>query len=198
MFTIPDKPSIKHKAKKPDARMFAIMPIRAINDKSLSRGDFINLMLVCSYCSHGGYTTAALSTMASYRGIAPSTLCKALKRLEKKGYLQTIRGGYTGLRGSLKRVIFDDSLRLKDVISIASAPIHEDIMKNAKVKTINKLKESNGIKKAMDSAISYDDAILAVSHSLKTESDLLKLERLVSAGVSHDALVEAFTEGACG
>ena len=193
MFTIPNKPSIKQKEKKPDARMFAIVPIRAINDKSLSRGDFINLMLVCSYCSHGGYTTAALSTMASYRGIAPSTLCKALKRLEKKGYLQTIRGGYTGLRGSLKRVIFDDKLRLKDVVSIASAPIHEDIMKNTKHKTINKLKEPNGIKKAINSAISYDDAVLVVSHSLRTEADLLKLERLVSSGVSRDALIKAFS-----
>ena len=193
MFTIPNKPSIKQKDKKPDARMFAIVPIRAINDKTLSRGDFINLMLVCSYCSHGGYTTAALSTMASYRGIAPSTLCKALKRLEKKGYLQTVRGGYTGLRGSLKRVIFDDKLRLKDVVSIASAPIHEDIMKNTKHKTINKLKEPNGIKKAINSAISYDEAVLVVSHSLKTEADLLKLERLVASGVSHDALVAAFS-----
>ena len=154
MFTIPDKPSIKQKEKKPDARMFAIVPIRAINDKTLSRGDFINLMLVCSYCSHGGYT---------------------------------------GLRGSLKRVIFDDKLRLKDVVSIASAPIHEDIMKNTKHKTINKLKESNGIKKAINSAISYDEAVLAVSHSLKTEADLLKLERLVSSGVSHSQLVKAFS-----
>ena len=43
-----------------------------------------------------------------------------------------------------------------------------------------------------NSRLSYEEAVLAVSHSLKTEADLLKLERLVAAGVSHDALVAAF------
>lgn len=192
MFTIPKKPGIELKEKKPDARSYAVLPIRAINDKRLTRGDLINLMLICSYCSAGGYTFAALSTMAAYRGIKAPTLCVGLKRLTKFGYVETIRKGYTGLRGSLKRVIFDASLTIEDAISISNTPINQPTSENIHMaRQARKVKVLDSIK-ANDTVISYDDAVLVVIHSLKTDADILTLERLVSQGITLDQLKQTY------
>lgn len=192
MFTIPKKPGIELKEKKPDARSYAVLPIRAINDKRLTRGDYVNLMLICSYCSAGGYTFAALSTMAAYRGIKAPTLCVGLKRLTKFGYVETIRKGYSGLRGSLKRVIFDASLSIDDAISISNTPINQPTSENIHMaKQARKAKVLDNTK-ANDTAISFNDAVLVVSHSIKSDSDLLTLERLVSQGITLDQLKHTY------
>lgn len=188
-FILPSKPEIKLKEQAPDARMFAVIPIRAINDKRLTRGDLVMLMTVCSYCSRGGYTTASHYTMAKFRGVSAAYISKQTKRLEKFGYLEQVRGGYTGLRGSLKRVIFDASIRLKDAVSISNSPIQEEIMRHNKINQLNKKVKQV---KVSDTKLDYQEALLAVGSSLKSEADLLTLERLVSQGISHADLLKAF------
>jgi hypothetical protein len=42
------------------------------------------------------------------------------------------------------------------------------------------------------SLISFEDALLVVSHSLKTDSDLLTLERLVYQGITLEQLKQAY------
>lgn len=192
MFTIPKKPGIELKEKKPDARSYAVLPIRAINDKRLTRGDYVNLMLICSYCSAGGYTFAALSTMAAYRGIKAPTLCVGLKRLTRFGYVETIRKGYSGLRGSLKRVIFDASLTIDDAISISNTPINQPTSENIHMARQARKAKVLDNTKANDTAISFDDALLVVSHTLKTDSDILTLERLIFQGLTLEQLKHTY------
>ena len=189
MFNIPKKPEIKLKEQAPDARMFVIVPIRAINDQRLTRGDLRNLLTLCSYCSRGGYTTVANYSMAKFRGVSAPYISKGITKLEKLGYVEKVRGGYTGLRGALKRVIYDDKLRLKDVVAISNSPINEEIMKSNKINALNK---QNNKGKVKDKALSYEQGMLVVSSSLKSEADLLTLERLISQGITEAELLAAF------
>lgn len=192
MFNLPAKPSIELKEKKPDARRFAVMPLRAANDKRLTRGDYVNLLVLCSYCSQGGYTFAAVSTMGKFRGVSPQAISKGIIRLVKFGYVEQIRKGFTGLRGSLKRVIYDDTLTIDDVISISNTPIErptKEALTMARPRKQNKQTTNNSVD---DTAISFNDALLAVSQSLKTDSDLLTLERLVYQGITLSQLKAAY------
>lgn len=189
MFTLPKKPEIKLKEQAPDARMFAVLPIRCINDKRLTRGDYVNLIALCSYCSRGGFTTVAYSTIAKYRGVSQPAIAKGIKKLEKLGYVQQVRGGYTGLRGSLKRVIFDANLSIRDVVAISQSSIQEEIMKHYPNKHLNKQTKQP---KVSDTKLDYEQAVLVLGSSLKSEQDLLKLSRLVSQGITHADLLAAF------
>jgi hypothetical protein len=189
-FLLPSKPSIKLKEQAPDARHYAVLPIRCINDKRLTRGDYVNLIALCSYCSNNGFTTVAHSTIAKYRGVSAPAISKGLKRLEKLGYMQQVRAGYQGLRGSLKRVIFDASLSIRDVIAISNTPIERDYPMGRKNKHLN---QAPNQPKVSSSPLTFDDAVLVVGHSLKTEADLLKLTKLVEAGISRAELLSAFS-----
>jgi len=192
MFKLPDKPSIELKEKKPDGRYYSVVPLRAIYDKRLTRGDLINLMTLCSYCSNNGFTFVAYSTMANLRGVSQPYISKGMMKLQKLGYFEIVRKGYTGLRGALKRVIYDEKINHIDQLAISNTPLDipttESITMNntkAKQQRTNKQVVSN-------SRITFDEALLVVSQSLKSDSDLLRLEQLVSRGVSRAELLEAF------
>ena len=193
MMKLPSRPKLVYVERKRDNRRFAVVPYRAALDKSLTMAQYRTLIHFCGYCNSNGYALVALSTMGNELGISQQSVNYHMMRLERKGYIETLRKGYTNLRGALRRVIFDAKLSELEQVSISNNNIVEvhDMSKH-----IQKSSKATKSVKRVDSLLSYDDAILAVSHSLKTEADLLKLERLVSAGVSHDALVAAFTEGA--
>lgn len=196
MFKLPDKkPTIELKEKKEDARRFSVIPLRAIHDKGLTRGDLINLISLCSYCSNNGFTFVAYSTIAKLRGISQPNVSRGMKKLQRLGYFEIVRKGYTGLRGALKRVIYDETINSSDQLSISNTPLPIPTQENI-IMTNNKARQSRTIKQtASNSRITFDEAILAVSHSLKSDSDLLTLERLVSNGISHGELSKRLSEG---
>lgn len=186
MFNLPTKPSIELKEKKPDARQFSVIPLRAIHDKRLTRGDLINLMALCSYCSPNGFTFVAYSTIAKLRGCSTQNTARGMKKIERLGYFEMVRSGYTGLRGALKRVIYDSSLTSADQASISNHSINETILSEGNTmarytkgtkRTINKRVDDN-------TAITFNEALLVCSQSLKSDSDLLTLERLISQGIT--------------
>jgi DNA-binding Lrp family transcriptional regulator len=193
MFNIPKKkPSIELKEKKEDVRSYCVLPIRAALDKSLTPGDLRTLMQVASYASRGGYTFVSVRTIGKFSNRSPQAVSVAIKRLERKGYIETIRKGYTGMRGSLKRIIFDDSLSIDDVISISNDAVEQP---TAEYQTMRKrtVKPEQSKSISVDNTLlAFDDAVLVVSHALKSESDLLRLERLVSQGCTRVQLEQAF------
>lgn len=194
MFNLPAKPSIELKEKKPDARQFSVVPLRAMFDKRLTRGDLINLMALCSYCSPNGFTFVAYSTIAKLRGCSPQYIGKSLKKIEKLGYFEMVRAGYTGLRGALKRVIYDSSLTSEDQVSISNHSINETILSetNTMARYNKAIKPVSNKAKVDNTAITFEDAMLVVSQSLKSDSDLLTLERLVYQGITLSQLKEAY------
>jgi hypothetical protein len=196
-FNIPDKPSIQFKQQKPDARRFAVIPLRAIHDKRLTRGDYVNLITLCSYCSNNGFTFVAYSTMAKLRGCSSQNIGRGMKKLERLGYFQIVRKGYTGLRGALKRVIFDESLSINDVVAISNTPIsiteyETDLIQQdereqymARQKKINQVQDDK-------TPINFDDALLVLKEKIINDNDLLKLEQLITKGVTRSELLTAF------
>jgi hypothetical protein len=193
MYKIPKKPGIELKEKKPDARQFSVVPLRAMFDKRLTRGDFVNLIALCSYCSNNGFTFVAYSTIAALRGCSTQNTAYGMKKLERLGYFEQVRKGYTGLRGSLKRVIFDEALSADDVLSISNTPLPIPTSEARTMARYNKASKAPVNKTKHDNTpISFDDALLVVSQSLKTDSDLLTLERLVYQGLTLAQLKEAY------
>jgi hypothetical protein len=194
MFNLPAKPSIELKEKKPDARQFSVVPLRAIHDKRLTRGDLINLMALCSYCSPNGFTFVAYSTIAALRGCSTQNTARGMKKIERLGYFEMVRAGYTGLRGALKRVIYDSSLTSEDQASISNHSISETIISEGNTVARYTKGSKQSINKRVDdnTAITFEDAMLVVSQSLKTDSDLLTLERLVYQGITLDQLKHTY------
>lgn len=193
MYKIPVKPNIQIKEKRPDARRYCILPIRACLDKQLSLGDFRTLALLASYSSSNGFSFVALSTMANARGVTVQAMSQAVKRLVNQGYVEIVRKGFTGLRGALRRIIFDANITAVDamIISNNNEVFNEGyIMRSKQTKqTVKPKTKANGLNHSL---ISFEDALLVVSHTLKTDSDLLTLERLVYQGITLAQLKEAY------
>ena len=187
---LPSRPKLVYVEAKKDKRMYAVVPFRACIDDSLTRTDLITLITLASYSGPNGYSFVALSTMAKLRGVTPQSVSRYIKRLERKGYVETVRKGYTNMRGALRRILFNQKLTELDQVSISNDNSIEvyDMSKH-----IQKRGRSAKQPKVDNTVLSYDEAILVVSHLLKSDSDLLKLERLVSAGISRDALLAAFS-----
>jgi DNA-binding IscR family transcriptional regulator len=193
MYKIPVKPNIQIKEKRPDARRYCILPIRACLDKQLSLGDFRTLALLASYSSSNGFSFVALSTMANARGVTVQAMSQAVKRLVNQGYVEIVRKGFTGLRGALRRIIFDANITAVDamIISNNNEVFNEGyIMRSKQTKqTVKTNTKANGLNHSL---ITFDDALLVVSQSLKTDSDLLTLERLVYQGITLAQLKAAY------
>jgi hypothetical protein len=193
MYKIPVKPNIQIKEKRPDARRYCILPIRACLDKQLSLGDFRTLALLASYSSSNGFSFVALSTMANARGVTVQAMSQAVKRLVNQGYVEIVRKGFTGLRGALRRIIFDANITAVDamIISNNNEVFNEGyIMRGKQTKqTVKPKTKANGLNHSL---ITFDDAVLVVSQSLKTDSDLLTLERLVYQGITLDQLKHTY------
>lgn len=196
MFKLPDKkPTIELKEKHEDARRFSVVPLRAIHDKRLTRGDYINLISLCSYCSNNGFTFVAYSTIAKLRGCSTQNTARGMKKLERLGYFEQVRKGYQGLRGSLKRVIFDDSLTIEDIVSISNTPIEQPTIEAQTMARYKKATTQSTVKSDVNTPISFNEAVLACSNSLKSDSHLLTLERIVSQGITRGELMKRLDEG---
>lgn len=193
MYKIPVKPNIQIKEKRPDARRYCILPIRACLDKQLSLGDFRTLALLASYSSSNGFSFVALSTMANARGVTVQAMSQAVKRLVNKGYVEIVRKGFTGLRGALRRIIFDANITAVDamIISNNNEVFNEGyIMRGKQTKqTLKPKTKANGLNHSL---ISFEDALLVVSHTLKTDSDILTLERLIFQGLTLEQLKHTY------
>ena len=193
MFKLPDKPSIELKEKKPDGRYYSVIPLRAIHDKRLTRGDLINLISLCSYCSNNGFTFVAYSTIANLRGVSQPYISKGMMKLQKLGYFEIVRKGYTGLRGALKRVIYDENINHVDQLIISNVPLPIPTTESITMTNTKARQQRTNKQVVSNSRISFDEALLVVSQSLTSDSDLLRLERLVSQGVTRSELLEAFS-----
>lgn len=195
-YQIPKRPQVVIKEQREDARRFCVIPIRACLDKRLTLGDFRMLAILAGYSSPNGYSFVALSTLAKYRGVSSQSISKAIKRLVEKGYIEIVRAGFTGFRGALRRVIFDESINSVDAISISNC--NEVTNEGYKMARQSKqpVKQLSKPIQGDNASITFSDALLVVSHSLKSDSDLLTLERIVSQGISHGELSKRLAEGA--
>jgi biotin operon repressor len=117
-FTIPKQPKIKLKAKPPDQRKIAVLPLRALRDKTLYNQSIRVLGLLCSYANRAGITWVAGTTLAKELGVSKSAISQQMRQLKEKGYVEVIKRGYMGQRTDTLRIIYDPSISTTDALAI--------------------------------------------------------------------------------
>ena len=120
MFNLPDKPKIKLKTRLPDQRKIAVIPLRALRDKTLRNGAIRVLGLVCSYANRAGITWVSQNRIAEELGITRSGVTHYITHLRSKGYIERIKKGKKLRFTSTLRIIYDEELTAEDAIAIAS------------------------------------------------------------------------------
>jgi len=122
-FTLPAKPEVTER-EKTDPRKFAVIPIRAITDKTITPTAFRILALVASYANRNGFTWVGQETLAQAMGITNQAISLHIVALKQAGYLEETAKAYWGgptARCSTLRVVFDPSMSAEDVIARAGS-----------------------------------------------------------------------------
>lgn len=114
------KPRVLEKEAPPDRRMVAVVPIRAITDKTLTDACFRTLAVLCSYCNRAGITWVSQKRLADDMGVFRQAITRHLAKLRAAGYVEITRKGFRGERSNTLRVVFDATLTAQDAIAITS------------------------------------------------------------------------------
>jgi hypothetical protein len=117
-FTLPKVPKIKLKGKPPDRRQIAVMPLRALRDKTLYNQSIRVLGLLCSYANRAGITWVAGTTLAKELGVSKQAISNQMVQLKAKGYVEVIKRGYAGQRTDTVRIVYDPSISTLDALAI--------------------------------------------------------------------------------
>ena len=190
MFDLPKKPSID-KHEQIEARKYCVVPYRACIDKNLTAVELKHLLVLASYSQRNGFSYVSIRRIASDLSESWQNATRYIRRLEGKGYVKTHKNGMTGIRGRLRQIIFDDSLSVSDVVAISNEPLPKPIESDNDMKPRGRpIKQA--INQSVDNTLEFDDAIKLVEHLIKSENDLLKLERLISQGITRTKLLASF------
>lgn len=196
MFKLPDKPAIKEYDRKPDGRKYCVVPYRAALDKSLTKTELMHLLVLASYSANNGFSYVGITTLAKDHKCSMQNVAKYIKRLERKGYVKTHRKGVNGIRGCLRQIIFDASLSPQDIVAISNEPIPSKPIQyesDDDMKRRGRPAKQNTTDYKVEVTLSYDEGMSIVLNLIKSENDLLKLERLISQGITKSALLSAFS-----
>jgi predicted XRE-type DNA-binding protein len=124
---LPEAPSIEIAETAEDARKFAVVPLKALQDNRLSAQARLVLAMVCSYCNRAGITTVSQARVASDLGVDQSRVSRAIKSLAARGYVKVLSKAAVGIKGRTLRVIFDPQVTAEDAIAIAGNRESEDL-----------------------------------------------------------------------
>jgi len=128
-FAVPTRPEVEQ-ADKQDPRKFAVVPIRAITDKSITPHQFRTLALIASYANRNGFTWVGQHTLAAAAGITQQAMSLHILALKQAGLIEETAKAYWGggptARCSTMRVVFDPSMSTDDVIAKTGSAEQED------------------------------------------------------------------------
>lgn len=171
-FTIPKAPKIQLKAKPPDQRKIAVIPLRALRDKELNNQSIRVLGLICSYANRAGITWVANNTLAKELQVSKQAISQQVVALKKKGYLEVIRKGYIGQRTDTLRVIYDPSITATDALAILG---NEDDLKSP-LMLIQELKAMN--EPALKKPIKKAKPIAKVNKQIEDNKEMDYIKKL--------------------
>ena len=126
--TLPKKPKIRQKEKQPDQRHFAVVPFRAITDRSITEMQLRVLLMLCAYSNRAGLTWVGLQRIADHFGISLNRAAVHTRALIKAGYVKVIYYGFKGERAHTRQIIYKSDLTLADIVGITgeSAPFMQN------------------------------------------------------------------------
>jgi len=126
--SLPKKPRILKKEKQPDLRHFAVVPFRAITDRSITEMQLRVLLMLCAYSNRAGLTWVGLQRIADHFKISLNRAAVHTRALIKAGYVKVIYYGYKGERAHTRQVIYKADLTLADIVGITgeTAPFMQE------------------------------------------------------------------------
>ena len=117
-FDIPKKPKIRLKPKPQDRRQIAIVPLRAVMDKSLSLGALRVLCMVCAYANRSGITWVGQERLAKDLGVSRRTITAQMTKLREKNYVDRLTKGARMSHTSTMRIVYNEDISLADALAL--------------------------------------------------------------------------------
>lgn len=205
-FVLPDKPVIE-RVEREDGRKFCVVPLRAFREKRLSLSQLRILGLYASYCNNAGMSFVSCTALGRDYGCSKSYMALMLQKIEKVGYIVRVkRHGVPGIRGCVRRMVYDVTINTEDAIGISQSQlvepihplkgvkmsgIHKSRGRPRKVKEVtvcesgNKVTEStvNPIQSG-ESLLNWGEVMGISGNSVRTEEHILILERMCESGIT--------------
>jgi biotin operon repressor len=192
-YKIPEQIKLKtHKNE--DQRRFCVVPLKAFLNRKVSGENLRVLAVLASYCNKGGYSFVSLQRIADDLGCTQQNISKHLKRLEKAGIISSVQNSWPALKGNTRRIIYDEKIKDDDLkehqflnADISAIRKHTKLI-NEIDKTIQPLEVVRSEDKRMDD-------ITSLFIYITSDSDLLKLEKLINSGYSIESLKTRLAQG---
>jgi hypothetical protein len=205
-FVLPDKPVIE-RVEREDGRKFCVVPLRAFREKKLSLSQLRILGLYASYCNNAGMSFVSCTALGRDYGCSKSYMALMLQKIEKVGYITRVKKhGVPGIRGCVRRMVYDVTINTEDAIGISQSQLVEPIhpLKGVKMSAIkksrgrprkvkeitvcesgNKVTEStvNPIQSG-ESLLNWGEVMGISGNSVRTEEHILILEKMCESGIT--------------
>lgn len=193
-YTIPEAIKLK-KIKNEDQRHFVVIPIKAVIDRRVTGENLRALCALAGYCNKSGYSFVSLKTIAKDLKCTPQNIGKHLKKIERLGYIQSFSNYFPNLKGNTRRIIYDDNIKHDD--------LKTDDLSNSDILTIQRHTmllnqiELDQVKPDRDSESENqgEDPILAIFKYLKSEGDMLAIEKALEAGSDPNTILSRLSMG---
>ena len=193
-YVIPEAIKLK-KIRNEDQRHFVVIPIKAVLDRKITGENLRVLCALAGYCNKSGYSFVSLKTISKDLNCTPQNIGKHLKKIERLGYIQSFSNYFPNLKGNTRRIIYDDKIKHDD--------LKTDDLSNTDILTIQRHTvlmnqiQSNQAKPDRDSESENPkhDPILAIFEYVKSESDMLAIEKALEAGLDPNALLSMLSKG---
>lgn len=129
VFNLPQKPKIKLKSAPPDQRQIAVIPLRAIQDKTLNHAAIRTLALVCSYANRAGITWVGQERLAKDIGVGFRAISRQINILKRKGYIEILVKGGKLSHTATMRVVFNPTIKTEDAIALQNEDVRSPDMR---------------------------------------------------------------------
>lgn len=193
-YVIPEAIKLK-KIKNEDQRHFVVIPIKAVIDRRVTGENLRVLCALAGYCNKSGYSFVSLKTISKDLNCTPQNIGKHLKKIERLGYIQSFSNYFPNLKGNTRRIIYDDKIKHNDLKTDDLS--NNDILTIQRHTVLMNQIESNQAKPDRDSESENPrhDPILAIFKYLKSEADMLAIEKALEAGSDPNTILSRLSMG---
>lgn len=209
-FVLPNKPVIE-RVEREDGRKFCVVPLRAFREKRLSLSQLRILGIYASYCNNAGMSFVSCTALGRDYGCSKSYMALMLQKIEKVGYIIRVKKqGVPGIRGCVRRMVYDASISTDDAIGISQSRLVEPIHPLAKPKEhiymtgikrgrgrprkvveMNTCESGNKVSELIvnpvqsgESLLNWGEVMGISGNSVRTEDHILTLSKMTEAGIT--------------
>ena len=167
---------------------------KAFLNKKVTGENLRVLAVLASYCNKGGYSFVSAQRIADDLGCTQQNISKHLKRLEKAGIISSVQNSWPALKGNTRRIIYDEKIKDDDLKEHQF--LNADISAIRKhTKLINEIDKTIQPREVVRSKNHQLDDITSLFEYITSDSDLLKLEKLINSGHSIESLKTRLAQG---